>query len=127
MLTREHGLVRAVIRVRGPGPSSGRVWNRSRVDLHLYPGRNLDTITQAHTLHAFCDVIAADYRPVRRAALSSRPPEQLAGEERPAARLHQLTVGALTALAEDRRPRNNPRRISLLRAMSLRRLDAIAQ
>ena len=120
MLTREHGLVRAVakgaadpVQVRG---ASGTVRARGSAPV---PGRNLDTITQAHTLHAFCDVIAADYGRYTTGCAIVETAERLAGEERaPAARLHQLTVGALTALAEDRRPRELILDAFLLRAMS---------
>nr|HQV20941.1 DNA repair protein RecO [Gordonia sp. (in: high G+C Gram-positive bacteria)] len=99
MLTREHGLVRAVAKgVRRTRSKFGaRLEPFAHVDLHLYPGRNLDTITQAHTLHAFCDVIAADYGRYTTGCAIVETAERLAGEERaPAARLHQLTVGALT-------------------------------
>jgi len=121
MLTREHGLVRAVAKgVRRTRSKFGaRLEPFAHVDLHLYPGRNLDTITQAHTLHAFCEVIAADYGRYTTGCAIVETAERLAGEERaPAARLHQLTVGALTALAEDRRPRELILDAFLLRAMS---------
>lgn len=102
----------------GPGPSSG-VWNRSRTWICTCTRDALDTITQAHTLHAFCDVIAADYGRYTTGCAIVETAERLAGEERaPAARLHQLTVGALTALAEDRRPRELILDAFLLRAMS---------
>ncbi|MBD0023862.1 DNA repair protein RecO [Gordonia pseudamarae] len=121
LLTRDHGLVRAVAKgVRRTRSKFGaRLEPFAHVDVQLYPGRNLDTITQAHTIDAFCDLIAADYGRYTTGCAIVETAERLAGEERaPAARLHQLTVGALAALAEDRRPRELILDAFLLRAMS---------
>ena len=63
LLTAEHGLVRAVAKgVRRTRSKFGaRLEPFAHVDIHLYPGRNLDVVTQVHSIHAFADAIVADY------------------------------------------------------------------
>ena len=63
LLTRRHGRVRAVAKgVRRTGSQFGsRVEPFSHVDLQLYEGRSLDTVTQAETLEPYGERIAADY------------------------------------------------------------------
>ena len=63
LLTREHGIVRAV--AKGVRRTSSRFGSRlepfTHVDLQLAVGRNLDTITQADTRSPYGNVISADY------------------------------------------------------------------
>ena len=74
------------------------------IDICLYPGRNLDTITQVQSIDALADVIAADYGRYTTACAVLETAERLAGEGRaPAPDLHRLTVGALRALASQTR------------------------
>ncbi len=120
-LTAEHGLVRGVAKgVRRTRSKFGaRLEPFAHVDVHFYPGRNLDIITQVHSLQPLSDAIAADYGRYTTACAVLETAERLAGEERaPAPHLHRLTVGALTALAEDRRDRQLILDAFLLRAMS---------
>jgi DNA repair protein RecO (recombination protein O) len=120
-LTAEHGLVRAVAKgIRRTRSKFGaRLEPFAHVDVHFYPGRNLDIVTQVHSLHAFSDDIAADYGRYTTACAVLETAERLAGEERaPAKQLHRLTVGALQALAENRRDRQWILDAFLLRAMS---------
>jgi DNA repair protein RecO (recombination protein O) len=120
LLTQDHGLVRAVAKgVRRTRSKFGaRLEPFAHVDVHLYPGRNLDVVTQVHTLHVFADTIVADYGRYTTACAVLETAERLAGEERaPAAQLHRLTVGALAALAESRRPNELILDAYLLRAM----------
>lgn len=120
LLTAEHGLVRAVAKgVRRTRSKFGaRLEPFAHVDVHLYPGRSLDVITQVHSLHAFSDAIVADYARYTTACAVLETAERLAGEERaPAPRLHRLTVGALEALADNRRPNQLILDAFLLRAM----------
>ncbi len=120
LLTAEHGLVRAVAKgVRRTRSKFGaRLEPFAHVDIHLYPGRNLDVVTQVHSIHAFADAIVADYARYTTACAVLETAERLAGEERaPAAQLHRLTVGALEALADDRRPGGLILDAFLLRAM----------
>ncbi|MFT4126835.1 MAG: DNA repair protein RecO [Gordonia sp. (in: high G+C Gram-positive bacteria)] len=120
MLTAEHGLIRAVAKgIRRTRSRFGaRLEPFAHVDVHLYPGRSLDVITQVHSLHAFGDAIVADYGRYTTACAVLETAERLAGEERaPAPQLQRLTVGALESLAQDRRPRQLILDAFLLRAM----------
>ncbi|WP_040535466.1 DNA repair protein RecO [Gordonia namibiensis] len=120
LLTAEHGLVRAVAKgVRRTRSKFGaRLEPFAHIDVHLYPGRSLDVVTQVHSLHALTDAIVADYGRYTTACAVLETAERLAGEERaPTRQLHRLTVGALQALAEDRRPRELILDAYLLRAM----------
>ena len=95
LLTREHGLVRAVAKgVRRTRSKFGaRLEPFAHIDVQLYPGRNLDIVTQVHTLDAFGGDIVDDYARYTTACAVLETAERLAGEERaPAPKLHQLTV-----------------------------------
>ncbi|MDR2379978.1 MAG: DNA repair protein RecO, partial [Bifidobacteriaceae bacterium] len=63
LLTREHGKVRAVAKAvrRTKSRFGARLEPFMHVDLQLYEGRNLHTVTQAVTLAAYGGAIAADY------------------------------------------------------------------
>jgi DNA repair protein RecO (recombination protein O) len=103
LLTRRHGRVRAVAKgVRRTGSRFGaRVEPFMQVDLQLYEGRSLDTVTQAVTLEPYGDVIARDYGRYTAGTAVLETAERLTAEERePALRLYLLVVGALRALAE---------------------------
>lgn len=120
LLTRQHGLVRAVAKgVRRTRSKFGaRLEPFAYVDIQLYPGRNLDTVTQVHTVEAFASEIVADYGRYTTACAVLETAERLAGEERaPAPRLHTLTAGALRALAAHQRPHELILDAFLLRAM----------
>ena len=108
LLTRQHGLVRAVAKgVRRTKSKFGaRLEPFAHIDVQLYPGRNLDIVTQVQTLDAFGGDIVDDYGRYTTACAVLETAERLAGEERaPAPRLHQLTVGALRAVGEPGTPR----------------------
>ncbi|WP_072802427.1 DNA repair protein RecO [Rhodococcoides yunnanense] len=120
LLTRENGIVRAVAKgVRRTKSKFGaRLEPFAHVDVMLYPGRNLDIITQVHTVDAFGGDIVTDYGCYTTACAVLETAERLAGEEHaPARRLHQLTVGALRALSERARPPELILDAFLLRAM----------
>jgi DNA repair protein RecO (recombination protein O) len=102
LLTREHGIVRAV--AKGVRRTSSRFGSRlepfTHVDLQLAEGRNLDTITQAVTRAAYGEVISADYDRYTAASVMLETAERLVAEERePAVQQYQLLVGALRAMA----------------------------
>ncbi|NUS42449.1 MAG: DNA repair protein RecO [Mycobacteriaceae bacterium] len=106
LLTREHGLVRAVAKgVRRTRSKFGaRLEPFGHVDVQLHPGRTLDVVTQVHTLDALAAGIIDDYARYTAACAVLETAERLAGEERaPAPRLYRLTVGALRAIEEHRR------------------------
>jgi DNA repair protein RecO (recombination protein O) len=103
LLTRRHGLVRAVAKgVRRTGSRLGsRVEPFSYVDLQLYEGRSLDTVTQAETLEPYGERIAADYGRYTAGTAVLETAERLTAEERePSLRLFLLVVGAVRSLAE---------------------------
>src|SRR6201984_1615041 len=100
MLTRDHGLVRAVAKgVRRTRSKFGaRLEPFAHIDVQLHPGRNLDIVTQVVSLDAFATDIVSDYGRYTCACAMLETAERLAGEERaPAPTLHRLTVGALRA------------------------------
>lgn len=121
LLTREHGLVRAVAKgVRRTRSKFGaRLEPFAHVDIQLHPGRNLDVVTQVQTLDAFGSDLATDYGRYTTACAVLETAARLAGEERsPVPRLYLLTVGALRSLADAARPSQLVLDAYLLRAMA---------
>ncbi|MEZ0578991.1 DNA repair protein RecO [Nocardioides sp. MH1] len=108
LLTRQHGLVRAV--GKGVRRTTSRFGSRlepfTHVDLQLAVGRNLDTITQAETKGAYGAAIGADYERYTAGTAMLETAERLVVEERePAVQQFVLLLGALHAMASgDRRP-----------------------
>lgn len=120
LLTRRHGLVRAVAKgVRRTKSKFGaRLEPFAHIDVQLYPGRNLDIVTQVQTVDAFATDIVDDYGRYTTACAILETAERLAGEERaPAMQLHRLTVGALGAIAQHQRAPELILDAFLLRAM----------
>jgi len=122
LLTRDHGLVRAVAKgVRRTRSKFGaRLEPFAHIDAQLYPGRNLDIVTQVVSIDAFATDIVSDYGRYTCGCAMLETAERLAGEERaPAPALHRLTVSALRAVADGRRPRELLLDAYLLRAMGI--------
>ena len=122
LLTRDHGLVRAVAKgVRRTRSKFGaRLEPFAHIDVQLHPGRNLDIVTQVVSVDAFATDIVSDYGRYTCACVMLETAERLAGAERaPATALHRLTVGALRAVADGSRPRELVLDAYLLRAMSV--------
>ncbi|BBY35104.1 DNA repair protein RecO [Mycolicibacter minnesotensis] len=122
LLTRDHGLVRAVAKgVRRTRSKFGaRLEPFAHIDVQLHPGRNLDIVTQVVSVDAFATDIVSDYGRYTCACVILETAERLAGAERaPATALHRLTVGALRAVADGQRPRELVLDAYLLRAMSV--------
>ena len=122
LLTRDHGLVRAVAKgVRRTRSKFGaRLEPFAHIDAQLHPGRNLDIVTQVVSIDAFATDIVSDYGRYTCGCAMLETAERLAGEERaPAPALHRLTVGALRAVADGRRPRELVLDAYLLRAMGV--------
>lgn len=122
LLTRDHGLVRAVAKgVRRTRSKFGsRLEPFAHIDVQLHPGRNLDIVTQVVSIDAFATDIVSDYGRYTCACAVLETAERLAGEEHaPAPALHRLTVGALRAVADDTRPRELVLDAYLLRAMGI--------
>src|SRR6202050_3640766 len=63
LLTRDHGLVRAVAKgVRRTRSKFGaRLEPFAHIDAQLHPGRNLDIVTQVVAIDAFANDIVSDY------------------------------------------------------------------
>ena len=119
LLTRDHGLVRAVAKgVRRTRSKFGaRLEPFAHIDVQLHPGRNLDIVTQVQAIDAFATDIVSDYGRYTCACAVLETAERLAGEERaPAPALHRLTVGR-TARGGRRHPapRAGARRLSVAR------------
>ncbi len=108
LLTRQHGVVRAV--ARGVRRTSSKFGSRlepfTHVDLQLAVGRNLDTITQAVTRDPFGARISVDYDRYTAASVMLETSERLVAEERePSVQQYLLLVGALRAITSgERRP-----------------------
>jgi DNA repair protein RecO (recombination protein O) len=102
LLTREHGIVRAV--AKGVRRTTSKFGSRlepfTHVDLQLAHGRNLDTITQAVTRAPFGEAISADYDRYTAASVMLETAERLVAEERePSVQQYSLLVGGLRAMA----------------------------
>jgi DNA repair protein RecO (recombination protein O) len=122
LLTRDHGLVRAVAKgVRRTRSKFGaRLEPFAHIDAQLHPGRNLDIVTQVVAIDAFATDIVSDYGRYTCGCAMLETAERLAGEERaPAPALHRLTVSALRAVADGSRPRDLLLDAYLLRAMGI--------
>ncbi|HYO04211.1 MAG TPA: DNA repair protein RecO [Mycobacterium sp.] len=122
LLTLEHGLVRAVAKgVRRTRSKFGaRLEPFAHIDVQLYPGRNLDVVTQVQAIDAFASDIVSEYGRYTCGCAVLETAERLAGEERaPSPALHRLTVAALRAVADGTRPRELVLDAYLLRAMGI--------
>ena len=103
LLTRRHGRVRAVAKgVRRTKSKFGaRLEPGTHVDLQLYEGRSLDTVTEASTLAPYGALIADDYGRHTAGSALLETAERLSSEERePALKLYLLLVGAMRTLAD---------------------------
>ncbi len=101
MLTRQHGKVRAV--AKGVRRTRSRFGARLEpcmiVDVMLYEGRSLDTVTQAETLAPYGDPIARDYVSYTAASAMLETAERLTEEREPAMQQFLLLAGGLSSLA----------------------------
>ncbi|RNL64970.1 DNA repair protein RecO [Nocardioides marmoriginsengisoli] len=102
LLTRQHGVVRAV--AKGVRRTSSKFGSRlepfTHVDLQLAEGRNLDVITQAVTKAPYGEAISADYDRYTAASVMLETAERLVAEERePSVQQYSLLVGGLRAMA----------------------------
>jgi len=102
LLTRDHGIVRAV--AKGVRRTTSRFGSRlepfTHVDLQLAEGRNLDVITQAMTRSPFGESISADYDRSTAASVMLETAERLVAEERePSVQQYLLLIGGLRAMA----------------------------
>ena len=103
LLTREHGKVRAV--GKGVRRTSSRFGSRLEpfmvIDVQLYSGRSLDTVTQVETLGPYARQIIADYSSYTVGTAMLETAERLVeAEHEPSLQQYVLLVAAVRSLAE---------------------------
>ena len=100
MLSRYHGLIRAV--AKGVRRTTSKFGSRLEpfmvVDIQLHEGRNLDTVNQVETLNAYGGQIIDDYPAYTAATVMVETAEKLAGGET-SPQQYLLLVGGLRAIA----------------------------
>jgi DNA repair protein RecO (recombination protein O) len=101
LLTRRHGRVRGV--ARGVRKTTSRIGARlepfNHVDVQLYEGRSLDTVTQVESLEAHGAQLSADYGRYTAGTAMLETAERLTPEERePSLPQYALLVAALRSL-----------------------------
>jgi DNA repair protein RecO (recombination protein O) len=122
LLTRQHGLVRAV--AKGVRRTTSKFGSRlepfTHVDLQLAVGRNLDTITQAETHGSYAAPLGADYQRYTAGTAMLETAERLVVEERePAVQQFLLLLGALRAMASGERAAGHVLDSYLLRSLAV--------
>ena len=105
VLGRDHGKLRAVAKgVRKTRSRYGALLEPAgHVELQLYPGRELDTMTQAATVDHF-SAVRGDLQRFSRAAVMLEVTDVVALEREPNLPLYQLLLGALRTLEAGDRP-----------------------
>lgn len=122
LLTREHGKVRAV--AKGVRRTSSRFGARLEpfmvIDVQLYTGRSLDTVTQAESVAAYGGKVGTDYGLYTAGTAMLETAERLVdAEHEPAVQQFWLLVGAVRALAERAHPAGLVLDSYLLRALAV--------
>lgn len=122
LLTRDHGVVRAV--AKGVRRTTSRFGSRlepfTHVDLQLAEGRNLDVITQAETRSPFGEAISADYDRYTAASVMLETAERLVAEERePSVQQYLLLIGGLRAMAAGERRASDVMDSFVLRSLAV--------
>ena len=120
MLSRQHGQIRAVAKgVRRTASKFGsRLEPFMAVDVQLYEGRNLDTVSQVETIGAYGREIMADYASYTAAHAMVELAERLTAESS-STQQYLLLVGALRSLARAEHDPSLTLDSYLLRALSL--------
>jgi DNA repair protein RecO (recombination protein O) len=103
LLTRRHGRVRAV--ARGVRKTSSRIGARlepfSHVDIQLYEGRSLDSVTQVESIEALGADLSSDYARWTCGTAMLETAERLTPEERePSVQQYALLVSGLRSLGQ---------------------------
>lgn len=120
LFTREHGRIRAVAKgVRKPTSRFGaRLEPFSLVDIQLYQGRTLDTISQAESLNEYHRAIITDFDLYTAASAVVETAQALTGEAEPDLTQFTLLHGAVHALATGAHKPDLIANSYILRAMS---------
>ena len=120
LLTRQHGQIRAV--AKGIRKTTSRFGGRLEpftiVDLQLYEGKNLDTVTQAEQLASYGTKIIEDYQRYTIASAIVEAAERLTREVS-SEKHYLLVVGALRSLAQTEIEPDQILDSYLLRSLSL--------
>lgn len=106
LLTEHHGLIRAVAKgVRKPSSRFGsRLQPLNHVQVMLYQGRNLATISAVESVHLYGSQLAPDYVRWSAGHVLAEATERLVPEEmEPARPQYRLLTSGLAALCDDRR------------------------
>ncbi|GAB3673763.1 DNA repair protein RecO [Angustibacter aerolatus] len=121
LLTREHGQVRAV--AKGVRRTSSRFGSRvepfTYVDVQLYRGRSLDTVTQVETIHPYGERLVADYPRWTAGQAMLETAGRLTEEGQPSVQQFLLLVGGLRTLAGGERDASLVLDAYLLRALAV--------
>jgi DNA repair protein RecO (recombination protein O) len=122
LLTREHGVVRAV--ARGVRRTSSRFGARlepfGHVDLMLAEGRSLDIVTQAESLRSYGAQLVGDYAAYTAGTAMLEAAERLVDQEgEPAVQQYLLLVGGLRAMTDHERPPSQVLDAYLLRSLAV--------
>jgi len=121
LLTRNHGLVRAV--AKGVRRTKSRFGSRlepfMHVDIQLYRGRNLDTVTQVESLNRHADAIGQDYALYTAGTAILETAQRLTESEEATTQQFLLLSAALHALAGQRESADLLLNSYLLRALSI--------
>lgn len=122
LLTRQHGLVRAV--AKGVRKTTSRWGSRlepfTHVDLQLAEGRNLDIVTQAETLSPFAAGLGGDYARYTAGSVMLETADRLVTEERqPSVQQFLLLVGGLRAMTAGEHPPGQVLDSYLLRSLAV--------
>ena len=120
MLTRSRGQLRAVAKgVRKPSSRYGaKLEPFMVVDLQLFEGRNLDTVSQAESIASYGGQIISDYASYTAASAIAETAERLTRETSNETH-YLLLLGALRSLASRQYPANLILDAYLLRALAL--------
>lgn len=120
LLTRQHGQIRAVAKgIRKTSSKfGGRLEPFTIVDLQLYEGKNLDTVTQAEQLASYATQIVEDYQRYTIASAIVEAAERLTREVS-SEKHYLLVVGALRSLAQSEIEPDQILDSYLLRSLSL--------
>jgi DNA repair protein RecO (recombination protein O) len=120
MLSRQHGQIRAVAKgVRRTASKFGsRLEPFMAVDIQLFEGRNLDTVSQVETIGAYGREIMADYASYTAAHAMVEAAERLTAEEG-STQQYLLLLGGLRSLSRAEHDPSLTLDSYLLRALSL--------
>lgn len=120
LLTREHGKVRAVAKgVRKPTSKfGGRLEPFMVINAQIRPGRNLDIVAGADTVHIYADPISRDYPKFVSAAAIIETADHLTNAD-PGSDQYFLLRGALASVARGSHTPELVRSSYILRALSL--------